>query len=100
MVGKVYIPKTRIFILRLNLKKVTTDVERSAYNQLTSYEKIPLKSKRVQGENEFYLENTQCGNRTLKNSRFNCKSFLESEDSKIRPHQIRIENICTEMPHI
>ena len=67
-----------------NLKKVTTDVERAASKNLTSYTNILCKRKRVQEEDEFNLKNTQCGNSALKKSRFTCKSFLESEDSKIR----------------
>ena len=39
-----------------HLKKVTTDVEISASNHLTSYAKILLKRKRVQEEDEFSLK--------------------------------------------
>ena len=65
------------------LKKVTKDVERSASNHLTPYANILRKRKRVQEEDEFNLKKNQCGNSALKKNRFNCKSFLESEDSKI-----------------
>ena len=40
--------------------------------------------KRVQENDDFNLKNTQCGNSALKKARFDCKSFLESKDSKIR----------------
>ena len=66
------------------LKKVTTYVERATYNHLTSYEKIPRNKEIVQEEDEFYQKNTQRGNSALNKVIFNCESFLESEDSKIR----------------
>ena len=65
-------------------KKVTKYVERSASNHLTSYAKIPSKREILQEEDEFNLKNNQCGNSALNKDRFNCNSFLESEDSKIR----------------
>ena len=73
-----------IHIALKTLKKVTMCVERAAYNHLTSYAKILSKREIVQAEYEFYLKNNQCGNSSLIKARFNCKSFLESEDSKIR----------------
>ena len=68
------------------LKKVSTDAERARAesNHLTSYANILRKRKRFQEEDDFYLKNTQCGNSALKKARFNCKSFLESEDMKTR----------------
>ena len=73
-----------IHIALKTLKKVTTYVERAASNHLTSYEKILHKRQRFQEEDKFYLENNLYRNSALKKSRFNCKRFLESEDSKIR----------------
>ena len=67
-----------------NLKKVTTDVGGEEYNQLTKYEKILRKRKRVQEEENFNPKNTQYRNSPLTKSRLKCESFLESEDSKIR----------------
>ena len=73
------------------LKKATTYVEISAYNHLTPYANILCKRKRVQEKYWFNLKNNQCGNLTLNKTRFNCKSFLESEDKKTeKPHQIII----------
>ena len=89
-----------IHISLKTLKKVTTYVGRSASNHLTSNANIICKRKILQEEDEFNLKNTQCGNSALKKSIFNCKSFLESEDSKIRKttsHENR--KICTEIPH-
>ena len=67
-----------------HFNKVTIYVERAASNHLTSYTNIPRKRKIFQEEDEFYLKNTQFRNSALTKSGFNCKSFLESEDSKIR----------------
>ena len=66
------------------LKKITTDVERAASNHLISYAKILRKRERYQEEEYFNLKNIQCVNSVLNKNRFNCKSFLESEESKIR----------------
>ena len=75
-------------------------MERAAYNHLISYANILRKRKIVQEEDEINLKNTKCRNSTLDENRFNCKGFLESEDSKSeKPHKIRIEDICTEMSH-
>ena len=65
-------------------KKVTIDVEKAVSNHLTPYANILRKRKIVQEEDEFNLKNTQCGNSVLNKIRFNCKSFIESEDSKNR----------------
>ena len=81
-----------------NLKKVTTDLERAAFNHLRSYAKIIRKRKRVQQEDWFNLEKTKCGNAALNKTRFNCKCFLESEEKTEKSHQIKIENFCTEIP--
>ena len=66
------------------LNKATKYVEISASNNLTKYSKILRKRKIVQEKRWFLPGNTQCGNSALKKYRFKCKSFLESEDSKIR----------------
>ena len=73
-----------IYLSLKTMKRVPIYVERAASNHLTSYENIPCKRNRFQEEDEFNLKNTQCGNRALNKTRFKCKSFLESEDSKIR----------------
>ena len=66
------------------LKKVNKYVERAASNHLAYYTKILCKRKIVQEEEEFNLKNTKYGNNALNKTRFNCKSFLEIEDSTNR----------------
>ena len=91
----IFTAKKDIHIIFKTLKKGTTDVEIAASNHLTSHAKIPRKRKRVQEEDDFYLKNTQCGNRALRKAIFNCKSFLESEDLKSeKTHQIG-KKTCT-----
>ena len=88
MDGSKIIPtaNTDIHLTLKTLNKVITYAERAASNHLTSYAKILGKRKIVQEEDEFNLKNSQCGNSALEKSIFNCKSFLESEYSKIRNH--------------
>ena len=102
MYGSKSIPNANkdIHLSLKTLKKVTTNVEIASSNQLTSYANILRKRKIVQEEDEFNLRNIQLRNIALNKTRFKCKIFLESEEPKIRkPHRIRIQNICTEMPH-
>ena len=102
MYGSKSIPTTNkdIHIALKTLKKVTTYVEIAASNHLTSYAEILFNREIVQEEDVFYLKNTQCGNSALDKPRFKCKSFLESEYSKMKK-TISDQNrkICTEMPH-